>query len=321
MRMRRLRDNKLTRSMIRETYLSKNDLIYPIFVVEGNDIKREISSMPDCYHYSVDRIKEEINELKSLGINYIMIFGVPDEKDEFGSAAYYEDGIVQRAIKEIKRINPDMYVITDVCMCEYTSHGHCGIIGHDHKVLNDETLPYISSIALSHVKAGADMVAPSDMMDFRIESIRKTLDENGFSNIPIMAYSAKYESAFYGPFREAAGSAPQFGDRKSYQMDIANSDEALREISLDIEEGADIIMVKPALSYLDVIRRAKDNFNIPIAAYNVSGEYSMIKNAIKNGILSEKAIYESVLSIKRAGANIILTYFAKDIAKILNKEN
>ena len=321
MRMRRLRDNKLTRSMIRETYLSKNDLIYPIFVVEGNDIKREISSMPDCYHYSVDRIKEEINELTSLGINYLMIFGVPDEKDEFGSAAYYEDGIVQRAIKEIKRINPDMYVITDVCMCEYTSHGHCGIIGHDHKVLNDETLPYISSIALSHVKAGADMVAPSDMMDFRIESIRKTLDENGFSNIPIMAYSAKYESAFYGPFREAAGSAPQFGDRKSYQMDIANSDEALREISLDIEEGADIIMVKPALSYLDVIRRAKDNFNIPIAAYNVSGEYSMIKNAIKNGILSEKAIYESVLSIKRAGANIILTYFAKDIAKILNKEN
>jgi porphobilinogen synthase len=321
MRMRRLRDNKLTRSMIRETYLSKNDLVYPIFVVEGNDIKREISSMPDCYHYSVDRIKEEINELTSLGINYIMIFGVPDEKDEFGSGAYYEDGIVQRAIKEIKRINPDMYVITDVCMCEYTSHGHCGIIGHDHKVLNDETLPYISSIALSHVKAGADMVAPSDMMDFRIESIRKTLDENGFSNIPIMAYSAKYESAFYGPFREAAGSAPQFGDRKSYQMDIANSDEALREISLDIEEGADIIMVKPALSYLDVIRRAKDNFNIPIAAYNVSGEYSMIKNAIKNGILSEKAIYESVLSIKRAGANIILTYFAKDIAKILNKEN
>lgn len=320
MRMRRMRGNKFTRNMIRETYLSKNNLIYPMFLVEGSDIRREIPSMPDCYHYSVDRVREEIEELKYLGINYIMIFGVPDYKDEFGSSAYDNDGIVQRAIKEIKRICPDMYVITDVCMCEYTSHGHCGIIGHNHEILNDDTLNYLSKIALSHVKAGADMVAPSDMMDFRIESIRKCLDENGYTNVPIMAYSAKYASAFYGPFRDAEGSAPQFGDRKSYQMDIANSDEAMREISLDIEEGADIVMVKPALSYLDVIRRAKDNFNIPIAAYNVSGEYAMLKNAVKNGILDKSAIYESVVSIKRAGADIILTYFAKDIAKILNEE-
>lgn len=319
MRMRRMRDSKFTRNMIKETYLSKNNLIYPIFAVEGKGIRREIPSMPDCYHYSVDRLREEIEELTNLGINYIMIFGVPDYKDEIGSSAYDNNGIVQRAIKEIKKINPHMYVITDVCMCEYTSHGHCGILGHNNEVLNDETLPYLSKIALSHAAAGADMVAPSDMMDFRIESIRKCLDENGYTNVPIMAYSAKYASAFYGPFRDAADSAPKFGDRKSYQMDISNSDEAMREISLDIQEGADIVMVKPALSYLDVIRRAKDNFNIPIAAYNVSGEYSMLKNAVKIGLLNKSAIYESVLSIKRAGADIIITYFAKDIAKILNE--
>lgn len=318
MRMRRLRENALTRNLIRETHLSKDDLIYPIFAVEGTNIKREIPSMFDCYHYSIDRINEEIEELKSLGINYVLLFGVPDFKDVLGSSAYDENGIVQKAIREIKRVNPNMYVITDVCMCQYTSHGHCGILDENGHVLNDETLKYLSKIALSHVVAGADMVAPSDMMDFRIAHMRQTLDDNGFPNIPIMAYSAKYASSFYGPFRSAAGSAPQFGDRKSYQMDIANTDEAMREIELDIEEGADIIMVKPALTYLDVIRRARDNFNMPLAAYNVSGEYSMIKSAIINGLLEEKAIYEAVLAIKRAGADIIITYFAKDIAKILN---
>lgn len=317
MRMRRLRENGLTRNLIRETHLSKDDLIYPLFAVEGTNIKREIPAMECCYHYSVDKLKDEIDELKSLGINYVLLFGVPDFKDELGSSAYDENGIVQRAVREIKRICPDMYVITDVCMCQYTSHGHCGILDENGHVLNDETLEYLSKIALSHVVSGADMVAPSDMMDFRIAHIRKTLDENGFSNVPIMAYSAKYASSFYGPFRSAAGSAPQFGNRKSYQMDIANTDEAIREIALDIEEGADIIMVKPAMTYLDVIRRAKDNFNMPLAAYNVSGEYSMVKSAVKNGLLDEKAIFESVLAIKRAGADIIITYFAKDIAKLL----
>jgi porphobilinogen synthase len=308
MRMRRLRENALTRNLIRETHLSKDDLIYPIFAVEGTNIKSEIPSMPDCYHYSIDRLNEEIEELKTLGINYVLIFGVPNEKDKLGSSAYDDNGIVQRAVKEIKRVNSGMYVITDVCMCQYTSHGHCGILDKNGNVLNDETLEYLSKIALSHVKAGADMVAPSDMMDFRIAHMRKALDDNGYLNIPIMAYSAKYATSFYGPFRSAAGSAPQFGDRKSYQMDIANSDEAVREI----------IMVKPALTYLDIIRRAKDNFNIPLAAYNVSGEYSMVKTAVLNGILDKSAIFESVLAIKRAGADIIITYFAKDIAKILN---
>ncbi len=317
MRMRRLRESEATRNLIRETHLSKDNLIYPIFVVEGTNIKREIPSMEGCYHYSIDKLEDEIKELKSLGLNYILLFGVPDKKDEFGTSAYYEDGIVQRAIKEIKKIDRKMYIITDVCMCQYTSHGHCGILDGKGHILNDETLEYLSKIALSHVKAGADMVAPSDMMDFRIAHMRKTLDDNGFSNVPIMSYSAKYASSFYGPFRSAAGSAPQFGDRKSYQMDIANSDEAIREIQLDIEEGADIIMIKPALTCLDIIRRAKDSFNIPLAAYHVSGEYSMIKSAVKSGILDEKAIFESVLAIKRAGADIIITYFAKDIAKIL----
>ncbi len=317
MRMRRLREKELTRKLIRETHLTKDDLIYPLFAVEGTNIKREIPAMEGCYHYSVDKLKDEIDELKALGINYVLLFGVPDFKDELGSGAYDENGIVQKAVREIKRVCPDIYVITDICMCQYTSHGHCGILDEKGHVLNDETLEYLSKIALSHAASGADMVAPSDMMDFRVAHIRKTLDENGFSNVPIMAYSAKYASSFYGPFRSAAGSAPQFGNRMSYQMDIANTDEAIREIALDIEEGADIIMVKPALTYLDIIRRAKDNFNMPLAAYNVSGEYSMIKSAVKSGLLDEKAVYESVLAIKRAGADIIITYFAKDIAKLL----
>lgn len=318
-RPRRLRGSELVRDLVRETRIEMDNLIYPLFIVEGENIKKEIGSLPDVYHLSVDKLEEEVNELKELGIKYVMLFGVPNEKDEYGKEAYAEDGIVQKAIREIKRLTNDIYVITDICMCQYTSHGHCGILCPDGYVDNDKTLEYLSRIALSHVNAGADMVAPSDMMDGRIGHMRKTLDEAGYENTPIMAYSAKYASSFYGPFRDAAHSAPSFGDRRSYQMDPANTDEAVREVELDIEEGADIVMVKPALSYLDVIRRIKDNFNMPIAAYNVSGEYSMLKLAVKNGLLDEKAIMESIVSIKRAGADIIITYFAKDIARMLRK--
>lgn len=316
-RPRRLRANSAIRDLVRETKLNIEDLIYPLFVVEGENIKREIPSLPDVYHLSIDKLKEEIEELKSLGIQHILLFGVPDEKDEYGKEAYNDNGIVQKGIREIKSLCPEMYVITDICMCQYTSHGHCGILTRCGHVDNDKTLEYLSKIAISHAKAGADMVAPSDMMDGRIESMREALDTSGFENVSIMSYSAKYASNFYGPFREAAHSTPSFGDRKTYQMDPGNTNEALMEVELDIQEGADIVMVKPALSYLDVIRRVKDNFNIPVAAYNVSGEYSMLKLAIKNGLLNEGAIYESVLSIKRAGADIIITYFAKDLARIL----
>lgn len=316
-RPRRLRTNKTIRNMIKETTIDINDLIYPLFVVPGENIKKEIDSLPGVYHYSIDLLVEEVKDVKKLGIPAVLIFGIPSHKDELGSEAYDDNGIVQKAVKAIKSEVSDMVVITDVCMCEYTSHGHCGII-KDGYVDNDETLEYIAKIALSHVKAGADIVAPSDMMDGRIGAIRKLLDKEGFVNIPIMAYSAKYASSFYGPFREAAQSAPQFGDRKSYQMDSSNSNEALREISLDIDEGADIIMVKPALSYLDIVRRAKDNFNIPLAAYNVSGEYSMVKAASKMGWVDEKSIVlEMMTSIKRAGADMIITYFAKDVARWL----
>ncbi len=316
-RPRRLRKNETIRSLIRETKLSVEDFIYPIFVEEGANIKEEIPSMEGIYRYSVDRVLKEVEEVESLGIKSILLFGIPASKDELGTEGYAEDGIVQKATREIKKVFPQMYVITDVCMCEYTSHGHCGILKDNGYVDNDKTLEYLGKIALSHVKAGADMVAPSDMMDGRIEYIRHYLDENGFETIPIMAYSAKYASSFYGPFRDAADSSPAFGDRRSYQMDPANTDEAMREIELDIMEGADIIMVKPALSYLDIIRRAKDNYNMPLAAYNVSGEYSMLKMAVKEGLLDETAILESLLSIKRAGADIIISYFAKDVAKIL----
>ncbi|WFD09893.1 porphobilinogen synthase [Tepidibacter hydrothermalis] len=318
-RPRRLRSSELVRDLVRETRIEMDNLIYPLFIVEGENIKKEIGSLPDVYHLSVDKLEEEVNELKELGIKYVMLFGVPDEKDEYGKEAYAEDGIVQKATREIKRLTNDIYVITDICMCQYTSHGHCGILRPNGYVDNDKTLEYLSRIALSHVEAGADMVAPSDMMDGRIGHMRKTLDAAGYENTPIMAYSAKYASSFYGPFRDAAHSAPSFGDRRSYQMDPANTDEAVREVELDIEEGADIVMVKPALSYLDVIRRIKDNFNMPIAAYNVSGEYSMLKLAVKNGLLDEKAIMESIVSIKRAGADIIITYFAKDISRMLRK--
>ena len=318
-RPRRLRANKAIRNLVRETKLNVEDLIYPLFIVEGEEIKSEISSLPDVYHFSLDMLEDEIKEIKDLGIEHVILFGIPHdhEKDECGSEAYNDNGIIQRAIRKIKEIDSEMNVITDVCMCEYTSHGHCGILNEKGYVKNDVTLEYLTKIAVSHAKAGADMVAPSDMMDGRIAALREGLDEAGFEDIGIMAYSVKYASTFYGPFREAANSAPSFGDRKTYQMDPANSNEALIEAELDVLEGADILMVKPALSYLDVIRRVKDNFDLPLAAYNVSGEYAMLKSAVKNGILAEGAIYESVMSIKRAGADIIITYFAKDLAKMI----
>lgn len=320
-RPRRLRINEQIRSLVRETTLSVNDLIYPIFLVEGTNIKKEISTLPNNYHFSIDMLKEEIEELIELGIKSVMLFGVPNDKDRVGSEAYKEDGIVQKGIKEIKKITNKIFVITDVCMCQYTDHGHCGVI-KERMVDNDLTLEYLAKTALSHAKAGADMVAPSDMMDGRVAAIREILDNNGYSNVSIMSYSAKYASAYYGPFRAAANSAPQFGDRRTYQMDPSNSDEAIREVELDIVEGADIVMVKPALSYLDIIRRIKDNFNVPIAAYNVSGEYAMIKVAAKAGLVDEKAIVKEMLtSIKRSGADIIITYFAKDLARWIKEEN
>lgn len=320
-RPRRLRTNSAIRNLVRETKLNIEDLIYPLFIVEGENIKSEISSLPDVYHFSVDRLEDEIKELKELGIEHVILFGIPHdhEKDVCGSESYNDNGIVQRAIRKIKEIDSDMNVITDVCMCEYTSHGHCGILKENGYVDNDKTLEFLAKIAVSHAKAGADMVSPSDMMDGRIKAMRDALDKEGFEHIAIMSYSVKYASTFYGPFREAANSAPSFGDRKTYQMDPANSNEALIESELDVLEGADILMVKPALSYLDVIRRVKDNYDLPLAAYSVSGEYAMLKSAIKNGILDEGVIYESMMSIKRAGADIIITYFAKDLAKILKK--
>ena len=315
MRGRRLRTNEVIRSMVRETVINKNELIYPIFVVEGEGIKEEISSMPDNYRFSIDMLMGEIKELYELGLKGVLIFGIPDHKDELGTSAYCEGNIVSKAIMAIKKEYPDMYVIADVCLCEYTSHGHCGFI-EDGYVNNDKTLPLLGKTAVSYAKAGADMIAPSDMMDGRIKYIRKALDEEGFVNTVLMSYSAKYCSSFYGPFRDAADSSPKFGDRKTYQMDPANSREALKEIMADIEEGADIIMVKPALPYLDIIKSAKDNTNIPVCAYNVSGEYSMIKAADKMGwIDGKKAAMESLISIKRAGADIIITYFAKEFAK------
>lgn len=319
-RGRRLRANSAIRDMVRETTLNSKDFIYPIFVVEGENIKKEISSMPGNYHYSVDRLHEVIKQVEDANISGIMLFGIPEHKDECGSEAYNDNGIVQKAIRKIKDLNKDLLVITDVCMCEYTSHGHCGII-HENDVDNDETLEYLDKIAVSHAKAGADMVAPSDMMDGRIGSMRKALDENGFRKVGIMSYSAKYCSAFYGPFREAADSAPQFGDRKTYQMDPSNRLEALRETKMDIDEGCDIIMVKPALSYLDVIRECRNNFDMPLAAYNVSGEYSMVKSAAKAGFIDEDRVMMEILtSIKRAGADIIITYHALEAAKVLNNK-
>lgn len=319
-RHRRLRKNPVIRDMVRETVLNPSDFIYPLFVVEGENIKEEISSLDNNYHYSIDRLPEVVKEIKDAGVKSVILFGIPDHKDEVGTSAFEENGIIQKAVKKLKELDPELYVITDVCMCEYTSHGHCGIL-KGHEVDNDETLKYIAKIALSHAKAGADMVAPSDMMDGRVEAIRNILDENGFKNVAIMAYSAKYCSAFYGPFREAADSAPKFGDRKGYQMDPANVREAMLEIEDDIREGADIIMVKPALPYLDVVRLARDRFDLPVAAYNVSGEFAMVKAAAKAGLIDEKAIVKEMLTcIKRAGAGMIITYYALDICRWIKED-
>ena len=316
-RMRRLRKNSALRDMFREMHLTKNDFIYPLFVAEGENFKREIGSMPNIFQLSIDNVLRECEELVNLGIYAVLLFGIPDFKDETGSSGYISHGIVQKATKAIKERFPEMLVITDVCLCEYTSHGHCGVIENEY-VQNDATLELLAKQALSHAESGADIVAPSDMMDGRIGAIRKILDENGFHETPIMAYSAKFASAFYGPFREAAESAPKFGDRKSYQMDFANGNEAIREIVLDVQEGADIVMVKPALAYLDIIRRAKENFDLPIAAYNVSGEYSMVKAAAEKGwIDGERVMMESLTAMKRAGTDVIITYFAKEAAKLL----
>lgn len=317
-RSRRMRANENLRRLVRETGLFIDDLIYPMFVVHGQNAAVEISSMPGCYQYSVDRLVEAARELASLGIPGTILFGIPEHKDKHGSEAYSDNGIIQQAVRAIKDAVPDLLVITDVCLCEYTNHGHCGIVEKG-EVLNDPTLDLLVKESISHVRAGADMVAPSDMMDGRIGVIRKALDDEGYDAIPIMAYSAKYASAFYGPFRDAAESAPQFGDRRTYQMDPPNSQEALREVALDIDEGADIVMVKPALSYLDIIHQVKSEFQMPVAAYNVSGEYSIIKAAAQKGWIDEQRVALEVLtSIKRAGADIILTYFAKSAAEWLD---
>jgi porphobilinogen synthase len=319
-RPRRLRASETIRSMVRENSLSPADFIYPLFVKPGKGLKDEIGSMSGQYQLSLDQLPAEIDELKALGVPAVILFGLPSVKDEVGSEAYDEHGIVQEAIRTIKRHDPDFYVITDVCMCEYTSHGHCGILDDKGCVINDVTLELLAKEAVSHAEAGADMVAPSDMMDGRVAAIRSALDAEGFQDIPIMAYSAKYASGYYGPFREAADSTPSFGDRRGYQMDPANSNEALRETALDIEEGADIVMVKPALAYMDIIRLVSDEFGYPTAAYNVSGEYAMVKAAAANGWIDEKrVVLETLMGFKRAGADLILTYHAKDAARWLRE--
>jgi porphobilinogen synthase len=320
-RPRRIREQENLRRMVRETRLSVDHLIYPLFVVPGSGVRQEIRSMPGSFHLSIDQLLEEVKEAADLGIPATILFGLPEGKDAVGSSGCTDDGIIPRAVSALKKAVPGMLVITDVCLCEYTSHGHCGVIEGE-RVLNDPTLALLAQASLAYVRAGADMVAPSDMMDGRVHAIRKALDADGFTQIPIMSYAAKYASSFYGPFREAADSAPQFGDRRSYQMDPANSHEALREVRLDIEEGADIIMVKPALPYLDIIYRVKQTFDLPVAAYNVSGEYAMIKAAAQLGwIDGERVMLEALLSIKRAGADMILTYFAKEAARLLTSSH
>lgn len=318
-RPRRLRGNENLRKMVRETRMDKSSLIYPLFVKEGTGIEEEIPSMEGQFRYSVDRLPFELERLQNAGVNSIMLFGIPDHKDEVGSGAYDPDGIVQKALREAKKQFPDMYYITDVCMCEYTSHGHCGVLcGHD--VNNDATLELLAKTAVSHVEAGADMVAPSDMMDGRVRAIREALDANGHYGAPIMSYAVKYASAFYGPFRDAAGSAPSFGDRKSYQMDFHNRREGMKEALTDVEEGADIIMVKPAMSYLDMVSEVSKTVNVPVAAYSVSGEYAMVKAAAKMGWIDEERIMcEMAVSAYRAGAQIYLTYYAKELAKCMDE--
>lgn len=320
-RLRRLRQNEVMRDLVRETRLNVKDFIYPIFVIDGENIKTPVNSMPNVYQYSIDRLSEILDEVKKSKISGVMLFGIPkpEDKDEYGTQAYDENGITQRAVRYIKKNYPEILCIVDVCLCEYTSHGHCGIVENG-EILNDETLPLLCKMAVSLVEAGADMVAPSDMMDGRVSAIRDALDNAGYKNTPIMAYSAKFASAYYGPFRDAAQSAPCFGDRRSYQMDFTNSKEALREIEADIEENADIVMVKPALAYLDILKEASSTYNMPFAVYNVSGEYSMVKAAAIQGWIDEKRIVtENLIAMKRAGANIIITYHALDMAKWLNE--
>ncbi len=318
-RPRRLRGGQIIRKMVRETRMDKASLVYPMFVTEGTGIKEEIPSMPGQYHYSLDQFPAALEEVAGAGVSSVLLFGLPDRKDEVGSSAWAEDGIIQRALRLGKEKVPELYYITDVCMCEYTSHGHCGALcGHD--VDNDATLPLLARTALSHVEAGADMVAPSDMMDGRVAAIRRTLDEHGHAETPIFAYSVKYASSFYGPFREAADSAPSFGDRKTYQMDYHNVKEGIKEALLDVEEGADLVMVKPALSYMDVIRRVSEAVTVPVGAYSVSGEYAMIKAAALKGWIDEAAVVcESAASIYRAGADVLITYYAKELAKYMDE--
>ena len=319
-RPRRLREKALLRRLVRETRLAVEDLVYPVFTVHGRGVREPIASMPGQSRLSLDELLKEAKDVASMGIPALLVFGLPEEKDPRGSEAYAEDGIVQQAVRAVKDTVPDLLVITDVCLCQYTSHGHCGVV-EDGSVRNDPTLELLARVAVSHAEAGADMVAPSDMMDGRVGAIREALDEANYSETPIMAYSAKYASAFYGPFREAADSAPQFGDRRSYQMDPSNGVEAMREIALDLDEGADIVMVKPALPYLDVISRAKTEFGVPVAAYSVSGEYAMLKAAGQLGWLDEeRATLEALTAIRRAGADIVITYFAKDVVRLLERD-
>ena len=318
-RPRRLRTDEVIRGMVRETRMSPDSLVYPMFVVEGENIKEEIPSMPGQYRYSIDRMDEILEEIEQAGVKSVMLFGIPQHKDEVGSGAYSHEGIVQRALRHAKQSHPKLYLIADLCMCEYTSHGHCGIL-HGEKIDNDETLSYLQKIAVAQAEAGADMIAPSDMMDGRVAAIREALDANGFSDLPIMAYSVKFASAFYEPFRDAADSAPAFGDRKSYQMDFHNRREALKEAMLDVEEGADIVMVKPAMVYGDLIREVKDHTNIPVAAYSVSGEYAMIKATAAAGFINEERIMcELAVGAYRAGADIYITYFAKELAECMKR--
>ena len=318
-RPRRLRESPLLRSMVRETSLRIDDFVYPLFAVHGRSVREPISSMPGQFRLSIDELLKECKDAASMGIPAVLLFGLPRDKDPRGTEAYAEDGIIQQAVRAVKDTIPDLLVITDVCLCEYTSHGHCGVV-EDGRIKNDPTLELIARTAVSHAEAGADLIAPSDMMDGRVAAIREGLDESGFPETPIMAYSAKYASAFYGPFREAADSTPQFGDRRSYQMDPANAMEAMREVALDVDEGADIVMVKPALPYLDVIARVKGEFGLPVAAYSVSGEYAMLKAAGQLGWLDEeRAVLEALTGIRRAGADIIITYFAKDAARLIEQ--
>ena len=320
-RPRRLRRTETFRAMIRETRLAPEQMIYPLFVLPGKGVREPVVSMPGVFRLSVDQLAAEARDCLSLGVRSVLLFGLPDKKDGLGSGAYAKNGIVQQAIRELKNRAPEMTVVTDVCLCEYTDHGHCGCLAGE-EVDNDATLELLAKTALSHAQAGADMVAPSDMMDGRVSEIRTALDEENFHNVPIMSYAVKYASAFYGPFRDAAECAPQFGDRRGYQMDPANSREALREATLDVDEGADILMVKPAIAYLDIIARLHDEFDLPVAAYQVSGEYAMIKAAAERGwIDGERVMAESLIAIRRAGADIILTYFAKEMARVLNERN